>query len=233
MPTAPLLAATVCLLASVAGAQTTTAPADAETYERTLREERTRHADQVRKLTEEQDRLRAALDAARSRANEAEARRASLSKLVEQAEGATRELVARVVAARSAMQAAHESLARALGRVGSVAAIRGEPPADAGRADVAMARRIRLLLQFFDREMTAARTVSIVPRARGSSLGHELRLGALATFFVPTAPGAVTLEPSGREVPAAAGDALREVVRQVSKRGGRGSLVMIPWWGGP
>ena len=232
-----LLAAVSVLVAAAARGQATSqptsAPADAESYERTLREERARHADQVRKLTEEQDRLRAALESVKARVNEAEARRASLRKLVDEARAAAAAFADRMEAARAAANAMHETLARALQRVSEAGRTRAAPDVEIARVDVPLARRIRLLLQFLDRESQAARTVTTVPRERQGVLGHEVRLGALATFFVPTAEGPTVLEPSGREVPGPTGDALREVVRQVSKRGGRGSIVNIPWWGGP
>ena len=187
----------------------------------------------MRKLTEEQDRLRAALESVKARVNEAEARRASLRKLVDEARAAATAFADRMEAARAAANAMHQTLARALQRVSEAGRTRAAPTVEIARVDVPLARRIRLLLQFLDRESQAARTVTTVPRERQGVLGHEVRLGALATFFVPTAEGPAVLEPSGREVPGPTGEALREVVRQVSKRGGRGSIVNIPWWGGP
>jgi hypothetical protein len=209
-------------------AQTDSAPADAEGAERALREERVRHADQLRKLAEEEDRLRAALDAARARLAEAELRRASLRKLVEEIQSAAASLKERAAAGRKALLAVAASIRDAAARKRPLAS------ADPGVLDekASSARRIRLLFRGLDRELAAARSVAVAPRERDGALGHEVRLGALATFFVPASGAPALLEPSGRALPDPVGAALREIVRQASARSG-GTLVLVPWWGAP
>jgi hypothetical protein len=219
---AAILAAVLC---GMARAQET-APVQAEAFERALREERTRHAEAVRRLAEEEDRLRSALDAATARLAESDGRRAALARLVAEAEAALAPVEARLAGIRAVLESVHRAVADAARRLAARAVV---PPELLAGGDAA--RRVRLLFQVFDRELAAARAVAVTPRERAGVLGHEVRLGAIATFFVPASGGPALLEPSGRALPGAVGEALRDVVRQVSRRG-RASLVRLPWWGG-
>src|SRR5688572_25697586 len=161
------------------------APADAEAYERTLREERVRHLDLTRRLADEEDRLRVALDAAKSRLAEAEARRGSLRRLVAEAEAAAEAVARRIAEGRAALAAVARSVVAAADRFTSTAAV----PAEARADGAPLARRVRLLFQALDREIGAGRTVTVTAHERNGALGHEVRLGLLGRFFVPAAGG--------------------------------------------
>lgn len=223
--------AMVALFAGRAAVAQESQPADLESYERTTREERSRHLDVTRKLAEEEDRLRAALDAARGRLGESAARQAALTRLVAEAEGATKALQSRVAAANEILTAVRQQVVRGVARLGERAGKSGSVPTDLLR-DGPIVRKLRLLLQVLDGELASARVISSTPRERAGAIGRDLRLGALATFFVPTAGGPVLIEPTGRALPEAVGVAVREIVRQLATRG-RGTLVNVPWWGTP
>jgi hypothetical protein len=232
MPTSTRIAATIAAVVlaapQAAVGQATSAPADPAASERALREEHVRHQDASRRLREEEDRLRTALDAAKGRLAEAEARKASLGRLVADAERAAKDVRDRIARGRATLDAIRGGLSDAGRRVAALAPLPRELLDQSGP----LARRVRLVLQVLDRELHAARRVSVTARERDGALGHEVRLGAIARFFVPANGGPALVEPSGREVPAPSGAALRDVIRQASQRG-RGALVRIPWWGGP
>jgi hypothetical protein len=221
------LAAVLCFPSTAQESAPASAPNDAEAYERTLREERVRHLDLTRRLEDEEQRLRIALDAAKMRLAEAETRRASLRKLLDEVESARQAVATRLAGARAGIEAVGRSVVSAARRFGSSAAVSDE----ALRESVPLARRVRLVFQALDREIAAARTVAVSARAREGVLGHDVKLGLLGRFFVPAAGGRAIHEPSGRELGDPVSASLREVVRQATKRG-RGSLVTVPWWGG-
>lgn len=224
------LTAVVLLLFSAAVAAQDSAPADAESYERAAREERVRHLDAVRRLADEEERLHNALAAAKARLAESEARQTATAKLVAEAEEASGAVTIRIARARASLALIGDSIALAVRRL--VARAPETPVPQEIAQPVSVARRLRLLFQILDRDLAAARRIAVTPKTRGDVLGHEVRLGALATFFVPASGAPALIEPSGRILPAAIDAAARDIIRQQSS-GGRATLVRVPWWGTP
>ncbi len=209
------------LLGGVAHAQSPT-PADLESAERALAAAKASRAASLRAFAAEEDRLRAAVSAAKSRREEAVARTSALGRVAADLQSARSAAESRSTAA-STLRAGLEA---ALERAASTLRARREP-ADAdlsGDAAVRetgapLARRLSALFHLLDRSRPEEARIAVGRHVVSGVAGRILRVGSVASYFVPDDPrSAPVFHPSGRPLPAESAATVRRAADIAEKK---------------
>lgn len=195
---------------------------DLERGERLLRVAREDAAASRRALTADEERIAAALAAARARTVEAEARVAALTKAVDELR-ARREAAA---SRRNDVATLRAELEAALDRVKArIVAARDAAAADARDDEMLtatgapLARRLAAAFHALDRRPPERAQVSVARATEGGVVGRALRVGDVVRYFVPDDPAVPPrFLPSRRDVPAPFRDAVRSAAEIAAKR---------------
>lgn len=163
------------------------------------------HTESLRTLAADEDRLRAALSAAVSRRQEAEARTKALEKTVLELKAARTAAESRATSATGLRARLEAALLRA------AAALRDRRPP--GESDLSgdaavretgapLARRLSALFHALDRNRPEEARIAVARHVGEGVAGRILRIGAVVAYFVPDDAGLPPrFHPSGRPLP--------------------------------